>query len=203
MPTAVFMLKVPVSGMVKARLAAALGPDKACAIYRRMVERVFAELPDAWSVEVHGTPPEGLEMLASWLGRRPIYRAQSDGDLGLRMLNACRAAFAGGAESVVLLGGDCPWHTRAYFEKAASALLTHDVVIGPAQDGGYTLLALKQLHRTLFEGIAWSTASVLAETLDRARVLRLRVAQLDILHDVDDLAAWELARAELFADSPD
>jgi len=122
-----------------------------------------------WSAEVHGTPPEGLDVLASWLAHRPVYRPQSDGNLGLRMVNACHAAFAGGAESVVLLGGDCPWHTRAYFEKAASALLTHDVVIGTARDGGNTLLALKKLHRTLFENISWSSSSVLAETLDRAR----------------------------------
>jgi rSAM/selenodomain-associated transferase 1 len=200
-PTAVIMLKAPVPGMVKTRLAAALGPEEACAIYRRMVERVISELPAAWPLEVHGTPPEQMPLLAAWLGPRPRYRTQSEGDLGERLIQASEAAFASGADSVVLLGGDCPWQTRAIFQECVKALVTHDVVIGPACDGGYTLLAAKNLHRPLFEGIAWSTASVLADTLARASVLGLRVALLEPLEDVDDLPAWQRARAKLFADS--
>jgi hypothetical protein len=195
------MLKAPLPGTVKTRLAAALGPEAAFAIYRRMVERVFAELPPDWPVEVHGAPPDKLHLLASWLGPRAAYRAQCDGDLGARLVCASESAFANGAESVVLLGGDCPWQTRAFFEAAAIALAAHDVAIGPARDGGYTLLAAKALHRPLFEGIAWSTSSVLAETLTRARSLGLGVALLDPLEDVDNFATWQRARAELFPDS--
>ena len=197
------MLKAPVPGLVKTRIAATLGAERACEIYRVMVERVFAEIPTAWPVEVHGAPPEKLGLLAEWLGARAKYREQSSGDLGARLIHASRVAFAAGAESVVLLGGDCPWQTRAFFQASESALHTHDVVIGPARDGGYTLIAMKTLHRELFENIKWSTASVLSETLARARSLSLRVALLDALDDVDDLAEWQHARAELFPNFAD
>lgn len=99
---------------------------------------------------------------------------------------------------MVLLGGDCPGQDRVFFQASEEALATHDLVIGPARDGGYTLLAAKKLHRALFEGIAWSTARVLEETLDRARALGLRVALLETLEDVDDAASWERARVALF-----
>ena len=197
------MLKAPVPGQVKTRIAAALGAERACEIYRLMVERVFAEIPTAWPVEVHGAPPEKLGLLAEWLGGRAKYRAQCSGDLGARLIHSSEAAFVAGAESVVLLGGDCPWQTRTFFHASESALHTHDVVIGPARDGGYTLIAMKTLHRELFENIAWSSASVLHETLDRARSLGLRVALLDVLDDVDDAPTWQAARVDLFPEIPE
>jgi rSAM/selenodomain-associated transferase 1 len=194
------MLKAPVAGVVKTRLAAALGAEKACAIYRRMVEHVVEELPAEWPLEVHGSPPDQLHLLASWLGPRPAYRTQCAGDLGARLIHASAAAFSSAADGVLLLGGDCPWQTRGFFHEAASALASHDVVIGPARDGGYTLLAARKLHRSLFDGIPWSTVDVLAETLSRADALGLRVGLLDVLEDVDEPASWERARAELFPD---
>jgi rSAM/selenodomain-associated transferase 1 len=202
-PTAVFMLKAPVPGKVKTRLAASLGADQACQIYRCMVERIVAEVPIHWLVEVHGAPPGQLDLIAAWLGSRALYRPQCDGDLGTRLIHASEAAFSAGAESVVLLGGDCPWQSRAYFQASETALHEHDLVIGPAVDGGYTLLACKTLHRALFEGIAWSTPSVLRETLAGARSLGLRAALLDPLEDVDDDCAWQRARAEFFPDFPE
>jgi rSAM/selenodomain-associated transferase 1 len=184
------MLKAPVPGLVKTRLAAALGAEEARRIYRRMVERVWA----------HGTPSGELYLLRAWLGPRARYVPQADGDLGARLTHATAAAFAAGAESVVLLGGDCPGQTHAFFQAAESALAAHDVVIGPARDGGYTLLALRQPQPGLFRDIAWSTGSVLTETLARAASLGLRVALLDPLEDVDDLASWQRAQSEFFPD---
>ena len=73
------------------------------------------------------------------------------------------------------------------------ALATHDVVVGPADDGGYYLLGLRELQPALFENKDWSTATVLPDTLADAARLGLRVAQLSTLHDVDsgrDLATW-------------
>ncbi len=192
------MLKAPVPGLVKTRLAETLGAEQACAIYRLMVERVMAEVPEHWRCEVHGAPPDHLDVLSVWLGPRATYRPQPDGDLGARLIHASAVAFADGAESVVLLGGDCPWQDRAFFQASEDALLTHDLVIGPACDGGYTLLAAKKLHRALFADIAWSTARVLDQTLVRARSLGLRVALLEVLEDVDNAVSWQRAQAALF-----
>lgn len=196
------MLKAPVPGLVKTRLAETLGAEPACAIYRLMVERVMAEVPEHWRCEVHGAPPDQLDVLSTWLGTRATYRPQPDGDLGARLIHASALAFADGAESVVLLGGDCPGQNRAFFQASEEALATHDLVIGPARDGGYTLLAAKTLHHALFEGIAWSTPRVLDQTLMRALSLGLRVALLEVLEDVDDAASWERARAGLFPGFP-
>ncbi len=192
------MLKTPIAGSVKTRLAEDLGAESACVAYRLMVERVFAEIPAHWPIEVHGTPSDQLDTLSSWLGPRPVYRPQCAGDLGERMIHGSETAFAAGAEAVVLLGGDCPWQTRAFFEASESALRTDSLVIGPARDGGYTLLAAKALHRSLFENMSWSTSGVLPETLSRARLLGLCVALLDVLEDVDDAASWQRAQAALF-----
>ncbi len=194
------MLKAPVPGSVKTRLAETLGAEQACAIYRMMVERVVAEVPEHWRCEVHGAPPDQLHFLSTWLGTRATYRPQPDGDLGTRLIHASAMAFADGAESVVLLGGDCPWQDRAFFRANVDAQLTHDLGVGPARDGGYTLLAAKKLHQALFEDIPWSTARVLNQTLLRALSLGLRVALLEVLEDVDDAVSWERARAGLFPD---
>ena len=126
---------------------------------------------------------------------------QAAGDLGQRMRAAFAAAFAAGAGRVAIIGTDCPGLRPAHLTRAVALLLDHDVVLGPATDGGYYLLGLRVLRPELFAHKNWSTATVLAETLADFRRLGLRVALLPELRDVDtaaDLAAW---RAESGADT--
>ncbi|RZK18703.1 MAG: DUF2064 domain-containing protein, partial [Hymenobacter sp.] len=88
---------------------------------------------------------------------------------------------------------DCPALTAALLRAAFDQLATHDLVVGPATDGGYYLLGMNRLHEDLFAHKQWSTATVLADTLADAARLGLRVAQLPTLADIDsarDLAAW-------------
>jgi glycosyltransferase A (GT-A) superfamily protein (DUF2064 family) len=88
---------------------------------------------------------------------------------------------------VALVGTDVPWLSQAIVAEGFAALDRDDVALGPARDGGYYLVALRQPHPGLFEDIAWSTAKVLPATLARAERLGLRVRLLPLLTDLDTI----------------
>ncbi len=119
------------------------------------------------------------------------------------MSGAFARAFARGAERVAIIGTDSPAVSRATAVEALDALSAADVVLGPAEDGGYYLLALRRPQPELFEGVAWSTSSVLADTVARARKAGLSVRLLSPLRDIDtpeDLRAeWPRVRLLLEA----
>ena len=113
------------------------------------------------------------------------------------MADAFRAMLAEGSAAVIV-GTDCPALDPNILVEAFNSLRTHDLVLGPASDGGYYLIGLRKLSPGLFEGISWGTDVVLAETRSRAEVLGLSVRELAILDDVDepkDLAVWEQHRS--------
>jgi len=182
-------VKHPRPGAVKTRLAAAIGPEAAADLYRALVERVLeATTPRAGDYErlVFFDPPGALEEMRAWLpGVRLL--AQGGGDLGERMADAFARAFARGARRVAIVGTDVPGVTRETVLAALSGLDAADVALGPAEDGGYCLLALREPRPELFAGIAWSTATVAAETRSRAASSGLTVRELPALRDLDTL----------------
>jgi uncharacterized protein len=117
---------------------------------------------------------------------------------------AVQGVLARGHASAVVLNSDSPTLPTSLLVETAHVLaLPGDrAVLGPATDGGYYLLGLKQAHARMFEGIAWSTSSVAEETLARARELRLDVHVLAPWHDVDDIAALRTLHAELSGVQP-
>lgn len=110
---------------------------------------------------------------------------QVGNDLGIRMQNAFINTFEQGNEEVAIIGTDCLELTSAIIMNAFAWLKNHDVVIGPAKDGGYYLLAMKQMHPKLFKNIAWSTPVVLNQTLAICLQENLSVYQLPELSDID------------------
>ena len=182
--------KAPRAGLVKTRLAAELGDERAVDIYRAIVERQLREIPPAWQVEVHFTPVEAEEEMRAWLGPHRHYRPQSDGDLGRRLRKAFGAAFSRGATTVMAIGGDCPELDRATFHEAATRLGRADLVLGPATDGGYYLLALRRAVPELFDNIPWSSDQVLATTLARAKLFGLSRELLTPKDDIDDAKTY-------------
>jgi hypothetical protein len=174
---------------VKTRLAAAIGPEAAADLYRALVEHVLvATTPRAGDYErlVFFDPPGALEEMRVWLpGVRLL--PQGGGDLGERMADAFARAFARGARRVAIVGTDVPGVTRETVLAALSALEGADVALGPAEDGGYCLLGLREPRPELFAGIAWSTGTVAAETRTRAAASRLTVRELPALRDLDTL----------------
>lgn len=191
----------PVLGRVKTRLAAGIGPEAALATYRELLALTAqavaaAQVPaTVWLAEAPALPFDSAQPRPGWPGRP--WRVQPPAELlGARMAHAFGAAFEAGAGRAVIIGTDCPGLSAELLRQAFELLLTHDVVLGPAADGGYYLLGMNKLEAKLFVDKNWSTATVLPETLADAARLGLRVAQLPTLHDVDsaeDLAIWRMS----------
>lgn len=188
--------RVPALGRVKSRLAAGVGEPAALAVYHELLAITHAAILEAgvpatvWLADAAGASPTATEA-QEWAALTAC--CQPTGDLGKRMAAAFAAAFAAGAGRVAIIGTDCPGLRASHLEQAFALLAEHEVVLGPATDGGYYLLGLRQPQPELFQNKAWSTASVLADTLADARRLGHRVALLPELRDVDtaaDLAAW-------------
>jgi uncharacterized protein len=196
----IIFTRYPEPGKTKTRLIPVLGAAGAAKLQQQMTEEKLAEackLQSSYpiSIEVHFTGCN-QQLIQDWLGNN-IYRKQSEGDIGCRMAMAFQSAFSSGINRVVLIGIDCPDLTTDLMAEAFQALKSHDLVLGPAQDGGYYLIGLNQLIPQLFTGISWSTAVVLQQTQKIAQKLQLSVGYLPTLSDIDrpeDLAILNLAK---------
>jgi len=184
-------VKAPVAGRVKTRLAADVGPVRAAALYRRLGRQVVAAtVSHRHRTVVWYAPRAGGRLVRAWLDGLDVSRfyAQPGGDLGWRLRAAFARHFSEGGRRVVIIGSDCPGVDRRVIGKAIAALDDHDVVLGPAWDGGYYLIGMKALHEALFRGIHWSSAAVLNETRAVARRLRLSCHFLGPRRDVDTVS---------------
>jgi len=200
-------LKRPRPGEVKTRLIPELGAGPATALYRAMVEETLRRTaPGEYSRRLFFSPPGAGPEIESWLRRGERCTAQVGSSLGERMARAFDATFEDGARRTALIGTDLPWLDRKRVLAALAALEEHDMVLGPSEDGGYYLVALREPHPELFEGIAWSTPSVYAATLEKARERGLSSFALPEERDIDTLedvrACWPSLRALLPSDDP-
>lgn len=198
----VIFVKAPRPGTVKTRLAESIGSDAACAAYVELVETLVQRLASVPHVDLRFTPDDASLELIPWL--RPNWQLlpQGPGDLGARLLLAFESAFAGGARRVVIIGSDCPAVGVEHIAAAWRQLEEHDVVLGPATDGGYWLIGLKELQPSLFYQVPWSRADVLQTTIDRAVKATLRVHLLNEFSDVDNKEDWDRYRAQRDDPSP-
>ena len=179
--------KAPTPGKVKTRLAARIGPTAAADLYATMASETMQRLrSSAYDLYACYDPPSSAAEVQAWLGEGVTLTPQADGDLGHRMWCALRDGLEM-ASQVCVVGTDVPELDAAIVEEAFEGLSRADVVIGPADDGGYYLLALKRPVRELFEDIPWSTSKVLARTLDVAHELDLTVRTLKTLRDIDTI----------------
>lgn len=151
------------------------------------VERYRARSEIEVEVRFTGCAIEEMERryASSMRNLPPIFTPQCAGDLGERLSGAASSALSAGAAKVVLIGTDCPGISEDILAAAFASLEDDDLVLGPATDGGYYLLGLRQMAPQLFVGIPWSTDAVLRDTLDIARSLHLRVHLLPALPDID------------------
>jgi rSAM/selenodomain-associated transferase 1 len=199
-------LKAPRPGAVKTRLIPALGPEVAAALYRALAEAVIGGTrPVSGEYEriLFFTPTEARAEMEAWFPGES-FLAQEGPDLGARMSSAFDEAFGRGAERVALVGTDVPVLTRADVLSALASLEDHDLVLGPARDGGYYLIGLTRPWLALFGDIGWGTGTVFAATMERAAALGLTVRVLEERRDidtVDDLRA-EWARLRPLVTAP-
>lgn len=185
----------PLEGRVKTRLSPALPTRLAVALYNGMLRDSLnaAEKCGADERWLFWAEPVG----PSFAPRGWHENFQPEGDLGARLEHAFDSLFTPRSRAVIM-GVDCPRLDSARLHAAFAALDHADVVLGPATDGGYTLIGLSAPAPGLFRGVKWSTDAVLAQTLAIARDLKLRVETLPPLEDIDtpdDLARLVAALA--------
>lgn len=190
-PRLVLFTRYPTAGACKTRLIPALGPEGAAAVHRRLAKRTFHILHESgFPVTVAYTGALGSDF-QQWLGGNITLAEQVKGDLSAKLL-----AFLDPAP-VIFFGADTPDLAGHHVAKAVKGLETHHVVIGPAEDGGYYLIGMRNALPMLFVDMPWSTEQVMPQTLARLGRLGIEPLLLETLSDCDrpeDLARWpELA----------
>ncbi len=186
----VIMARYPAVGKVKTRLARTIGAQRACDLYQAFLRDLGHRFSGGrreliWAFH----PPESD--FAARIGATARCLPQAGNGLAQRMHNCFRRLCAEGYEKVILIGADAPHVHDEWLDQAERALDSADVVLGPSDDGGYYLIAMRQPH-DVFTGIAMSTARVLAETVAKAEAAALKIALLTQTFDVDE--AEDLAR---------
>jgi len=196
----VILAKAPIPGFAKTRLIPAIGAHAAAVLQERLTERTVATAPAAGigPVTLCCDPDATHDTFLKMVTRMKItLRPQPPGDLGTRML----AAVATSTGPVLVIGTDCPALTEAHLRSAAMALRDgNDVVLIPAERGGYVLLGMREAQPRLFSNIAWGGSSVLADTRARIVEQRLMLVERPPLWDVDteiDLARLDREFPEL------
>jgi rSAM/selenodomain-associated transferase 1 len=167
--------RAPVAGVAKTRLIPRLGAEGAARLQRRLIRAALRTARAVGPVELHVTRPH------SWLrGLRVPQRRQRGSDLGERMYRALKHRRA------ILIGADAPELRPADLHRALRYLQGGtDVVLAPAEDGGYALIAARRIDARIFDGVRWGGADVLAQTLLKISKVGLRYRLLRTVWDVD------------------
>jgi len=198
--------RFPEPGQTKSRMIPILGAQGAAQLQRQLTlhtlkyARQFCHLRKT-SLEVQFAGGNE-QLMRECFGADTQYSPQSNGDLGARLNHAVSAGFANGDEAVVVIGADCPELDDAVLEDAFAALGHHDLVLGPASDGGYYLIGLRKPAPKLFENMPWSGDALLSQTIQKARSIGFSLRLLNSLSDVDrpeDLELWRRVRAKRLA----
>ena len=187
--------RTPVPGRVKTRLIPAIGAERASNLHRAMLWRTVATAAEAdvGPVGLWCSPASEHPYIAEIQREFGLdVHVQRGGDLGERMYLALRSQLDG-ADGALLVGTDCPFLEAGDLQLAARALREGaDAVIGPAEDGGYYLIGVRESDMEVFSGVAWGSKQVLAATRQKFRDLGWRWRELATRRDVDrpaDLAA--------------
>lgn len=186
-PRLCLFLRYPTPGRAKTRLIPALGPAGAAAVHRRLVDHTLAAVAGAAADVELWTTGASTKAFLRWLGGDYGVVAQGRGTLGTRL------ARAAAQPPVLLLGCDIPDLAPDHIDAALAALSAGRFAVGPAEDGGYYLLALPRPCPALFRGIDWGTAEVLAQTEAAAARAGVALDRLEMLADLDrpeDLERW-------------
>lgn len=179
-------IKNPELGKVKTRLANSIGEFKALQVYKKLLKKTLhvAGKTDVRRQVWYSSFIDLEDEIDSDSFEKYL---QSGSDLGGRMKNSFQQVFDEGVDRAVIIGSDCPSLNEKIIENAFDRLEENDLVIGPSEDGGYYLLGMSRFFETLFDDIEWSTESVLKATLQKAKKNELRVYQLPVLNDIDNI----------------
>ncbi len=172
----------PELGKVKTRLEKSVGDKTALEIYKfllnktkEVTQNLDCDKAVYYSVKIRESD--------IWDGNTYQKYKQKGDDLGIRMENAFQNSFDIGYEKVIIIGSDLYDLTPNHINGAFNKLNTNDVVMGPAEDGGYYLLGMKIVHPNIFKNKDWGTSTVRKHTLEDLE--KVNVHLLNELNDVD------------------
>lgn len=178
-----------IAGRTKTRLAATIGNEKALFVYKQLISittNVLINLPFDKLIYYSEFIPLDIEDKEIETAAKTLVLVQHGNDLGARMLNSFSDQFKIGYSRLIIIGTDCPGLNSELLLNAFNALESHDIVIGPAADGGYYLLGMSKLYPELFEGVEWSTSKVYGQTVDIISKLGLSFSLMPVLRDLDN-----------------
>ena len=188
------LAKAPVAGLAKTRLAPALGLAGAARAQRRFALDTLhcARSASLGPISLWCAPDVQHRFFRAVRNRVDACLAQPAGDLGARMGQAFEHHFAQQPlMPMLLVGTDCPALTPGHLQQAAQALQDHDVVLIPAEDGGYVLIGMRRWVPQALQNITWSTDQVLLQTRQQLRMSGASWTELDTLWDVDEPSDWD------------
>jgi uncharacterized protein len=174
----------PTIGQVKTRLAATIGKEKALEVFRRLASHT-KQITESLTIDKIVFYSDSIDLMDIWPNAKYLKALQQGNDLGEKMKNSFAAAFESGYDSVCIIGTDCYELETRIIVQAFEALVSDDVVIGPASDGGYYLLGMRRFHPELFDDKQWSTETVFERTVSDIQSLGLKYSKLRRLRDVD------------------
>ena len=195
----VIFAKAPIPGQVKTRLCPPLTPDEATTLHGSFVLDTLERTKTAVATlklpidRYLACAPSATHVFFKIMEERQGVKLidQVGADLGARMSQSFQILFSQGYRQVVLIGTDVPTLPLDHVKQALTALENHDLVLGPALDGGYYLIGLKRMAPGLFTHIPWSTDQVLRLTQEKAATIGLKTSLIQPWRDVDSLADLE------------
>ncbi len=180
----IIFAKNPLPGKVKTRIAKELGNELTLDIYIKLME-ITEKNVGGLSIDKWVAYSDFIEHQDLWHTRKYKKIKQEGSDLGMKMHRAFEQAFAQGYEKVCLIGTDIPSLKEPILKEAFLQLDKVDVVIGPAQDGGYCLMGLKKNNEALFLDKKWSHSNVLKDATATIKTQGLQHVLLKPLKDID------------------
>lgn len=175
-------------GKVKTRLAKHFGDEKALDIYKSLVSKTLSNISeinsDIYIFYSHYIPENEN------ISNEFKHEIQCGEDLGTKMDHALNKILEKGHKKAILIGTDCPSIKKHHINAAIKHLNNHDVVIGPAKDGGYYLIGVKEKSSYLFDNMQWSHSKVLKDTIRRIEEKEMNYILLEELEDIDDKGSY-------------
>ncbi|PWJ40091.1 TIGR04282 family arsenosugar biosynthesis glycosyltransferase [Sediminitomix flava] len=181
----IIFVKEPIERKVKTRLGKTIGYDLAVEVYKELLKDTLEAVRNL-EADIFIYYQDQIVSNDLWDQINVKKQLQQTGDLGVKMMTAFQECLNLGYKKVGIIGSDCPDITGEILINSYNFLEKSDVTIGPAEDGGYYLLALKEIHPQIFEGKKWSTSSVFKDTLNDFKELNLTFSTLPPLSDLDN-----------------
>ena len=193
--------KWPVLGNVKTRLAHAIGDEKALQVHMKLMDEVLTKLIlakhkdlggdiELWLNEIPAQQNDMTAILEKTSDSQVMCKVQVGNNLGDKMAHAINSSLQT-YKKVIIVGSDCPNISTKTLKEASEALNKTDIVLGPAEDGGYVLIGASKFNTQIFTNVAWGKGEVFDKTLRNLQGLNYSYSTLEESWDVDDLEDYE------------